>query len=347
MTGIKSFNKTGERFANEGEYAGSGFPSPSDSPAVPSVAYSSEENINKVYATPSDATQQHFDARKPLDCGTTKILSNNISHLVYQKCRTLAVLNGPGQIGYIKSDLQLIDPFDSSLVVLTPYPGIQSTNTNYDGYYTDQFREIGWSFLSSRRLGPFFAITDRKFQYQEDTLTTNPLSNNSSNIRNMVLCISGYKAKIPSPGTGDQGIFRFHVVVTNDGAPPSNPNAGIIPLNADSRCFIEALDATSVPVEKPIPSDQNILARNSSLQGAQAITVALNSLAGSDDFNGPFKLFIPIDCIGNITTTNVTYASVGVAEYYVHVGWYAGQTTNSVSCISLHEIRDPGSYIAS
>lgn len=346
MSGIKSFNKTGERFANEGEYAATGFPSPSNTPAVPSVAYSSEENINKVYATPSDATQQHFDARKPLDCGTIKILSNNISHLVYQKCRTLAVLNGPGQIGYTKSDLQVTDT-DGSLVVLTPYPGIQSTNTNYDGYYIDQFREIGWSFLSSRRLGPFFAITDRKFQYEEESSVTNPLANNSSNIRNMVLCISGYKAKTPVGGTADQGIFRFHVVVTTDGAPPSNPNAGIVALNADSRCFIEALDATSVPVEKPIPSNQNVSARNDSLQGAQAITVALNSLAGSDQFYGPFKLFIPVDCIGNITSTNATYASVGVAEYYVHVGWYAGQTTNSVSCISLHEIRDPGSYIAS
>lgn len=356
MAGIKTFHKTGERFRDEGEYAnagppiGPGFPSPSTLPLVPSIAYSSDENDNKFYTTPSPLTQEHLYQRKPLDCGSVKILSNNISHLAYQKCRTLAVLNGPGSIGYTKSDLDVTDPVDGSDYVLTPYPSALNPNSQFDGYRRDAFREIGWSYLSSRRLGPFFAITDRKFQYAENTIYTTPLQNNASNIRNMVLCITGYKAKIPS-GTGvpADGVLRFHVCVTTDGSPPSNPNAGIIPLNGDSRAFVEAtLGSTSAPGALPVPANTNVVQRSQDLQGSQSILVPLNSTSAGDDlFYGAYKVFIPIDCIGNITTTNATYASIGVAEYYVHVGWYSGSATNTVTCISLHEVRDPGSYIAS
>lgn len=345
MQSIRNYNKTGERFWNEGEYAdSSGFIPPVGGSPTP-LPYASQENNNKVYAHPSDAQQQHLYQRKPIDCGSIKILSNNISHLAYQKCRTLAVLNGPGTIGYKYSDrvLQAGSPLQN--VIDITFPGWTS------GLRSEQYKEIGWSQYSSKRLGPFFSVTDRKFQYTDDGTPIN-LANNATCIRKMILVVSGYKTK---DDTGpDDRLFRLHVVVTSDGSNPANPAASIIPISAEQRAWIQECDpAITGFSEGPIPWYTNTAApeRPINLQGRPAFSTTLDAddpggpVAGW--FTGHFKVFIPIDCIGHINNSNASYNSVEVFQYYVHLGWLSGNLQNAITNITLLEVRDPGSAEAS
>lgn len=345
MAIIRNYNKTGERFWNEGEYADtSGFIKPVAN-AVPSLPYASQENNNKVYAHPSDAQQEHLYQRKPIDCGSIKILSNNISHLCYQKCRTLAVLNGPGTIGYIGTDraLQAGSPLQN--VVDISFPNWTS------GLRSEQYKEIAWSQYSSRRLGPFFSVTDRKFQYTDDG-TPISLTNNATCTRKMILAISGYKTKdvlVPL-----DLVFRLHVVVTSDGSNPANPDASIIPISAEQRAWIQECDPSITGfAEGPIPWYTNAADpdRVANFQGRPAFSVGLDGVdldaAPPGWFTGHFKVFIPIDCIGHINNSNASYNSVEVFQYYVHLGWLSGNLQNAITNITLLEVRDPGSAEAS
>ena len=372
------FNKTGERFANEGEYAPEDiandparFVKPTIDPTttlggpytvntLPALPYASQENNNNFFITPPDAVQQHLIQRKPIDCGTVKILSNNIAHLAYQQCRTLAVLNGPGTIGYKYSDRDLTNGGVSpQIIVQNPFARwTDDTPQNW-------FREIGWSQYSSRRLGPFFAITDRKLQYNEEALNRIDLTNNARCIRKMVLVIRGNKAKIPTVGGvfPDDAFFHIHVVVTADGGNPTDPNTSIIPLFGQQRAYITECDGVAGPsarVEGPLPCPINNDNRNQQLSGVPAYsinldwpsqaTTAIEAADASktyDVFSGNFTAFIPIDCIGDITATNASYAGTDLFQYFVHVGWYAGQATHVISSITLLEVRDVGSPEAS
>lgn len=332
MLSVNIFNKTGERFHNEGEYAGPGFPAYSGS------VYASEEDRNKIYKFPADAIQQHFFQRKPMDCGTVKILANNIGHLCYQKCRTLAVIQGPGSFGYTESDLDItyVATYGAIYAVETGYPRWTS------GMSRDQYVEIGWSQYSSRRLGPFFAVSDRKLQYSEAVNDDATIANNTVCIRKMILVIKGYKGKIPTVGgVLADGVFRIHVVVTNDGSNPANPNAGIIPLCAEQRAWVEGFGG----VAQQLPITVNTPSRVTERQGWPAYTIDLAGATIGTDPDGIFKLFIPVDCIGDTTITNASPNGINLFQYYVHVGWYAGMDTSGISSISLLEARDPGSAI--
>lgn len=340
---IRNFNMIGERFWNEGEYADShGFVDTMH----PYVAnpYASQENNNKCYAFPSDAQQQHYYQRKPVDCGSIKLLANNISHLAYQKCRTLAVLNGPGSLNYKGSDRDLVEGEDNVSVVDAPYARWTS------GLPRDQYKEIGWSQYSSRRLGPFFGVLDRKFKFDDTTDNVN-LANNASCIRKMILVVSGRKLKTPTGGTPADYYLRIHVVVTSDGACPANPSAGIIPLSAEQRAWVKECDSGggSYP-EGAIPWSFNTEDRAIEMQGYPAYTINIvDSLDGinNDLFVGNFKVFIPVDCIGNITRSNASYNGVELFQYYVNVGWIGGSASHAITSITLLEVRDPGSAEAS
>lgn len=372
------FNRTGERFANEGEYAPNDIasdplrfvkptldptttapPGPYTIDTLPALPYASQENNNKVYYTPPDAAQEHYFQRKPVDAGSIKILSNNIAHLVYQQCRTLAVLNGPGTIGYKGSD-RIINggPFLPDPIVQNPFIGwTDDTARNW-------FREIGWSQYSSRRLGPFFGITDRKLQYDDETLNRTDLTNNANCIRKMILVIRGQKSKIPTVGgTIPDARFHIHVVVTSDGGNPTAPTTNIIPLFGQQRAYITECDppgAASARVEGPLPCPVNSDLRIQRFSGVPAYSTNLDwpSQANTtleapdatktyDVFTGHFTAFIPIECSGDITATNASYLGTNVFQYYVHVGWLAGQETHAISSITLLEVRDPGSAEAS
>lgn len=331
-TSVQVFNKTGERFFNEGEYA-----DPSGFTAASGSVYSSQENSNKIYKFPSDTDQQHFFERKPLDSGTVKILTNNIDHLIYQKCRTLCVTVGHGTVGYKKSDLDIIDAGTGDHVIFTPFPRVVSTGIN-------QFREIGWSEYSSQRFGPFFGITDRKVQLDASTADGVQIENNASCIRKMILVVSGYKRKIDVGHPDAEGVFRLHVVVTSDGGSPLNPNASIIPLCAEERGWVEGF--TTTPIDQPIPASPNTAARALERQGWPAYTVDLQQVLSSDWY-GRFKIFIPINCIGNINQSNASPAGVNLFQYFVHLGWYVGHEDSAIGAVSLLEVRDPGTSLVS
>lgn len=373
------FNKTGERFANEGEYAPADIagdplrfikptldptttapPGPYTIDTLPALPYASQENNNSFFITPPDAVQQHLTQRKPIDSGTIKILSNNISHLAYQQCRTLAVLNGPGRIGYKNGD-RLLNTGGTSPLYIVQNPFADWTDQTPQNW----FREIGWSQYSSRRLGPFFAITDRKLQYNEDALNRIDLTNNSTCIRKMVLVIRGNKAKIPTVGGvyPDDAFFHIHVVVTADGGNPTDPTTSIIPLFGQQRAYMTECDGAPGPsarVEGPLPCPINSDGRNQELSGVPAYSINLDwpsqataaieapdATKTYDVFTGNFTAFIPIDCTGDITATNASYAGTDLFQYYVHVGWYTGQSTHVISSITLLEVRDVGSPEAS
>jgi hypothetical protein len=376
---VRIFNKTGERFANEGEYAPDDiandplrFVKPTLDPTtlgpggpfitntIPATPYASQENDNIFYDTPADAFQQHFFQRKPVDAGTVKILSNNIAQLVYQQCRTLAVLNGPGTIGYKNSDRTLTTTVSGAPVTIVQNPFIGWT----DNTARNWFREIGWSQYSSRRLGPFFGITDRKLQYNDEELNRINLTNNASCIRKMVLVIRGYKAKIPTVGGSiPDARFHIHVVVTSDGNNPTDPETNIIPVFGQQRAYITECDppgSATARVEGPLPCPVNNDGRNQLFTGVPAYSVNLDwpSQANTqleapdatktyDVFTGAFTAFIPIECTGDITATNASYLGTDVFQYYVHVGWLIGQPSMVISSITLLEVRDPGSADAS
>jgi hypothetical protein len=376
---VRSFNKTGERFANEGEYSPNDiandplrFVKPTLDPTTtlggpyttdtctPALPYASQENNNKFFDTPADVFQRHFFQRKPIDAGSVKILSNNISHLVYQQCRTLAVLNGPGTIGYKDSDRFLTTGSPTAIAI------VQSPFADWtDETPRNWFREIGWSQYSSRRLGPFFGINDRKIEYNDDALNSVNLTNNASCIRKMILVIRGYKAKIPTVGGiyPDDARFHIHVVVTSDGGNPTDPATNIIPLFGQQRAYITECDGLAGPSarqEGPLPCPINSENRNDLFSGVPAYSVNLDwpSQANTtleapdasktyDVFTGHYSAFIPIDCVGDITTTNASYLGTNVFQYYVHVGWLVGQPSMAISSITLLEVRDPGSAEAS
>lgn len=343
MLSIRNYNRTGERFWNEGEY--SQYDTENDPLRFPTVLYSdppyaSQENNNKVYAHPSDAQQRHLYQRKPIDCGSIKILSNNISHLAYQKCRTLAVLNGPGGIGYAGSDRNLQAGSPLQNVVDISYPGW----TN--GLERDRYKQIAWSQYSSRRLGPFFSVLDRKFVYDATSTNTN-LANNASCIRKMLLVISAYKLKAPLIPIANEDQLTIHVVVTSDGSNPANPAAAIIPLSAEQRAWVKEADGSVGDIEAAAPYQLNTPTIVLEKQGrpAYSLNVDGNSFPFNnyDNFSGDIKIFIPIDCIGNVNRSNASYNSVELFQYYVHVGWLAGSATHSITNITLLEVRDPGS----
>ena len=371
---IRSFNKTGERFANEGEYSIADitalprtrfvpptlYPTGGPAPIIitidtctPALPYASQENNNKVFYTPPDATQEHLHVRKPVDAGSIKILSNNISHLIYQQCRTLAVLNGPGAIAYAGSDRDIADTTNPG----PPYYPVH----NVEGGWTDNtprnwYREIAWSQYSSRRLGPFFGITDRKVHYDDTVLTTVNVTNNATCIRKMILVVRGYKT---FGGTVDDARFHIHVVVTSDGGNPLASDTQIIPLFGQRRAYITectpAVIATSRE-EGPLPCPTNSEGRDLLFSGFPAYSVNLDwpsqATAAIEPpdlvktynvFTEQFTAFIPIDCLGDITNANASYMGTNVFQYYVHVGWLVGQAGMVISSMTLLEVRDPGS----
>lgn len=371
---IRSFNKTGERFANEGEYSIADItaiprtrfvqptldptttapPGPYTVNTLPALPYASQENNNRMYYTPSDATQEHLHVRKPVDAGSIKILSNNISHLVYQQCRTLAVLNGPGAIQYAGSDRDIVDTTNPG----PPFYPIHNIEGGWtDGTPRNWYREIGWSQYSSRRLGPFFGITDRKVQYDDTVLTTVNVSNNATCIRKMILVVRGYKTFGSTP---DLSRFHIHVVVSSDGGNPTSADTKIIPLFASQRAYITECTPGVIPTsreEGPLPCPVNSEQRDLLFSGFPAYSVNLDwpsqAIEAPDAtktynvFTEQFTAFIPIDCLGDITAPNASYMGTNLFQYYVHVGWLVGQAGMAISSLTLLEVRDPGSAEAS
>lgn len=377
MSGIIIYNKTGERFRDEGEYndyphqpasiLSNPFYVAATSPvAIPLVgsAYASAETLNKVYGFPSDATQTSYDARKPIDCGSMKILVNNISHLVYQKCRTIAVATGPYQIGYTGSDLNATVTLSATVyplvssdigrpapVVSPPAGSIAERQQRITAYAS-----IGWSIYSSRRMGPIPMIVDRKVEYnnqvqQAGVVYNDPaLANNSFLPRKMLLCVEG---TCPADEPID-----FYVCVTTDGNSPRLSTTRTISLDASECAWFEYFEAGT---------DNLLQSGFKSLAGVVGGTLPptlptdyLDSIGLQTSPSYPFfgsigdpvpgdayryRVFIPVNCTTEIIIDNASALGTDYLEAYVHLGWKAEVSTATVRSICLLEVRDPGSSI--
>lgn len=365
MSGILIYNKTGERFNDEGEYndyphspaslATNPFYIAATTPAVSPLvgsAYASAETLNKVFQFPSDATQTFYDARKPIDCGSMKILVNNISHLVYQKCRTIAVATGPGAINFIGSDLNATVTLGGVLYPLVatdvgrPAIGVIPVSLEYT--------TIGWSIYSSRRIGPIPVMVDRKAEYNNQPIAAGPtviapsISNNSFLFRKMILCVEGY---CPA----DEYV-SLYTCVTTDGNNPRQPNTQLVTLDASECAWYEYYDAgTGALLQSGFSS---VISATGGTVPATAYATAIPVQAAesypflgvqtpvpSDNYR--YRIFIPVNCTSQIIIDNASAVGVDYIEAYVHLGWKVPNGSCEVKSISLLECRDPGSAILS
>jgi len=310
MTATKIYVQTGERFAREddGSFA-----------ASVGSALTSGESSNKVYqfaVSPNDIPD--FMARKPLDAGSMKILSNNISHLLYQKCRTLCCVNGPGLFGLLKPLGLTSQAF--------------SGDTGATG--AEQYREINWSRQNSLRLGPFSAMIDRQTQDRPSEESTLPA--NVSCLRKMVLVINGYKR------SGFEQ--RFHVCVSiNANAHPINSRTALLNIDASQLAWIEFVSGTSSGTGITLPSSPYSSAVAYRRQAWEAHTTELLTA-----YDGDYKLFIPVDVVTAPEQPN--WQPTDNSEIYkiwVWLGWYSADEDAGIRSITLLESRDIGTAEAS
>lgn len=343
MSGVLIYNKTGERFNDEGNYnkyahmPDAGITSnPYRINRITFTPYNSPEINNRVYETPSDSTQEHFDRLKPLDCGSMKILSNNISHLIYQKCRTLAVAYGPGTIGYTDSDISSTVTNPATGIV---YPRIRDIT----GIAGAGIRSIGWSFYSSRRLGPFFGIVDRRIQYGDQFSRLSSISStlmptiedNAYCLRKMICVVEGY---LPAGASID-----IYSVVTEDGGNPRNPSATILTVDEAETVYYEILEGATLTkgTVRSVGAGSyggSLVLQSSSGQSKEHLVTPTGGA-------GTFKVFIPLSVTSNIRANNFSAQGVSLFQFFVHVGWSASDANAGIGTITLLETRDPGSQI--
>lgn len=308
MTATRIYVQTGERFAREddGSFASS-----------VGSALTSGESSNKVYqfaVSPNDIPD--FMARKPLDAGSMKILSNNISHLLYQKCRTLCCVNGPGLFGLLKVPGTPLDTF-----------------TAYAGSDAEEYREINWSRPNSLRLGPFSGMIDRKTEDQPSLQSIVPA--NSQCLRKMVLVIKGFKRL--------NGTLRFHVCGTsNPSTVPSNPAASLFPIDASQLAWIEWVGGgTSTTITIPVSAYSSAVAFQRQSWNAYSCELALADY-------GEFRLFIPVDFLFTPEQNNWEPTdNSSLLKFWVWLGWFSDDDEAGISSITLLESRDIGTAEAS
>lgn len=341
MTFIRNLVRTGERFYDEGGYtifAGNNHVNTFyniiwGAGSTPTSVYASAETKNKVYAEPVATANYYYKARRPLDSGTMKILSNNISHYCYQQCRTLACIQGPGSINLNAADIAINSTDPSG----NPVPLVNRSYVNSEAATdTTRYREIGWSAYSSRRIGPIFGIVDRQTAstVASDAGITIPVGNKT--LRKMVLVVEGYK--------NDTSTFNIHVCLTSNGNNPQNTMTATLALDCSELAYLEFIDGTVFSTT--VPATPFTTAAALPRQAFPAYTVRLNEAPWGVN-TGRFKLFIPVNCTANIGRVNSTIGSVSLFEFYAHVGWLTGNNSHGISTITLLEVRDVGSSEAS
>lgn len=303
MTAVRVYVQTGERFDRE-----------DNGPFTIGVASTTGESSNKIYQfAVSPNSIPDFAARKPLDAGSMKILSNNISHLLYQKCRTIAAVNGPGNFGLLK------------------YPGLPIDSFQADSGATgpEQFREITWNRTNSIRLGPFSAMIDRKTQDQPSLQSTLPA--NAECLRKMVLVINGYKR--------EESVLRFHVCgSTNAAAIPVNSRSSLLRVDASQLAWIEFVNGASAGLATTIPAAPYSAAQAYERQSWTAYTAELIS-----PYEGDYKLFIPLDFLIAPEQNNWSPTeNSSVLKLFVWLGWSSISDSNGIRSITLLESRDVG-----
>lgn len=342
MTFVRNLVRTGERFQDEGGYNNFAGNTPINTfyntvwglGGTPTSVYDSAETKNLVYAEPVATANYYYKARRPLDSGTMKILSNNIAHYCYQQCRTLACIQGPGRINLNAADIALFSTDPSG----NPVPLVNRSYVNPSAATdTTRYREIGWSAYSSRRIGPIFGIVDRQTASTVDSnigVPTIPVGNKT--LRKMVLVVEGYKF--------DTSDFNIHVCLTSTGDNPQNPLTATLALDCSELAYLEFIDG--VVFSTTVPATPYTTLTALPRQAFPAYTVRLNE-APSAAQTGRFKLFIPVNCTSNIGRVNSTIGSVSLYEFYAHVGWLTGNNNHGISTITLLEVRDVGSSEAS
>jgi len=346
MSFVRNLVRTGERFYDEGGYnsfAGNNhinnfYITVWGAGGTPTSVYASAETKNKVYAEPVATANYYYKARRPLDSGTMKILSNNISHFCYQQCRTLACITGPGRINLNAADIAIYSTDPSG----NPVPLVARTYVNpAAATETTRYREIGWSAYSSTRIGPIYGIVDRQTASvvvqpppPPDPVPTIAVGNKT--LRKMVLVVEGYKF--------DSSNFNIHVCLTSTGDNPQNPLTNTLALDCSELAYLEFIDGAVFSTTLPATAwtTPQALVR----QAFPAYTVRLNEAPATAEI-GRFKLFIPVNCTSNIDRVNSTIGSVSLYEFYVHVGWLTGNNNHGISTITLLEVRDVGSSEAS
>lgn len=310
MTAARVFVKTGERFSREddGDFTNPGIP------------LASGETYNKVYVFPTGSNNiTDFNARKPLDSGSMKLLVNNVSHLCYQKCRTLATIVGPGRFEFLKATSPWRNPY-------RPVTGITQD--------AERFREIGWNPDDSIRLGPFPAIMDRVIETPRagtPSETSQTAAPGARCMRKLVMVIRGYR-------NSSEVYPRFYVCGTErEAASPANPNTSLFQIDASERAWIEQIGSTSVsmPPTPLSPGQAHIQ------QGWQAYLLDWNDAPA---FAGEYRLFIPVSFLTDITTVNQRRAPTSANfEYFVWLGWNAEDDQDAIHSVTLLEVRDIGS----
>lgn len=346
MSFVRNLVRTGERFHDEGGYTIFAGPNHINTfyntiwglGGTPTSVYASGETKNKVFAEPVATANYYYKARRPLDSGTMKILSNNISHFCYQQCRTLACIAGPGRINLNAADIAISSTDPSG----NPVPLVNRSYINPDTPTdTTRYREIGWSAYSSRRIGPIYGIVDRQTASvvvqpapPPPQVPTIPVGNKT--LRKMVLVVEGYKV--------DSSNFNIHVCLTSTGDNPQNPMTNTLALDCSELAYLEFIDGPvfSTTVPALYFTTPEALVR----QAFPAYTVRLNEAPATAQ-TGRFKLFIPVNCTSNIGRANSTIGSVSLFEFYAHVGWLTGNNNHGISTITLLEVRDVGSSEAS
>lgn len=308
MTAARVYVKTGERFSREdlGDFTNPGTP------------LASGETYNKIYVFPTGSNNiVDFNARKSLDSGSMKLLANNISHLCYQKCRTLASLVGPGRFEFLKALSPWVNPF-------RPTTGITTDE--------ERFREIGWNPDDSIRMGPFPAIMDRVVEnprpISEPYQTASP---GARCMRKLVMVIRGFKNDADT-------VPRFYVCGTErEAASPGNPSTSLFQIDAGERAWVELIGTSSVSTP-PVPFSP-VAAHER--QGWQSYLVDWNQIPA---FAGEYRLFIPVSFLTDITITNQTRAQNSENfEYFVWLGWRSVDDQDAIHSVTLLEVRDIGS----
>lgn len=308
MTAVRVYVQTGERFNRE-----------DNGPFTVGVSTLTGESSNKVYQfAVSPNSIPDFAARKPLDAGSMKILSNNISHLLYQKCRTIAAVNGPGNFGLLKYAGLAVESFDADPTATGP----------------EQYREIRWNRTNSLRLGPFSAMIDRKTEDQPSLQSTLPA--NAQCVRKMVLVVNGYKAEGEAQ--------RFHICVsTNPSAIPVNSRSSLLRIDASQLAWVEFVNGGSVGTAATIPALPYSSAAAFERQSWNVYTCDMLPA-----YDGDYKLFMPLDVLVAPEQNNWSPTeNSSVLKLYVWVGWYSQDDDAGIRSITLLESREIGTAEAS
>jgi hypothetical protein len=308
MTAARVYVKTGERFSREdiGDFTSPGSP------------LASGETANKIYVFPTGSNNIiDFNARKSLDSGSMKILVNNVSHLCYQKCRTLATIVGPGRFEFLKQ----ISPWVNQYQAVT---GITQDS--------ERFRDIGWNPDDSIKLGPFPAIMDRVVENPRPI--SEPYQTAAAGarcMRKLVMVIRGFKNQAET-------VPRFYICGTErEAASPANPSTSLFQIDASERAWIELIGTSSVSTP-PVPWSPVVAHER---QGWQHYMVDWQLIPS---FTGEYRLYIPVSFLTDITTTNEVRAqNAENFEYFVWLGWNSEDDQDAINSVTLLEVRDIGS----